>query len=148
MDLLFDLAREGPERQFEASQAVDSKIFQAFAGASILIGLASVGGVRHSNLTAAFVALAVAAFLGVAYFAISALWSRQFRDEIDPRQLWRKYSSDSAYNIKHAFVADVADGFPVNEKHISDKHRALRRTLLLLLVEAAAIGAALVAAAV
>jgi hypothetical protein len=147
LDLLFELARKAPDEQIRASDAVDSKIFQAFAAASVLIGLAAVGGVKHGKVTTAFVSLAVVAFIVVAVAAIWALWSRSYRVGMTPPQLWKKYWDSDALDIKHAYVVDIADGAPANESKLNGKHRALRVTLLALLVEAAAIGAALVVSA-
>jgi hypothetical protein len=123
---------------------VDSKIFQAFAASSVLIGLAAVRGAKNGDLELAFVSAGVAAFLVVAGSAIWALWSRRYRLGMGPRQLLDKYWSDDPAGIKHAFVDDIASGYVENEKHIADKHAALRVTLVALMVEAAAIGAALI----
>jgi hypothetical protein len=148
LDLLFELSKQAPEEQLRASDAVDSKIFQAFAAASVLVGLAAVSGVKHSNVTAAFVSAAVLAFLVVAASAIWALWTRRYRVTIGPQQLWDRYWSDTPDVIKHAFVADVASGYVENEANIREKHKALAVTLLALLMEAAAIGVALIVSAV
>ena len=144
LDLLFELAREAPDGQLRASDAVDSKTFQAFAASSVLIGLAALGGVRHSDLATAFVSVAVAAFLVASVAASWALWSRRYRLSMGPRQLWDAYWSDDPSVIKHAFIDDVASGYVENEKHIADKHKAFRYVLIALIVEAAAIGAALI----
>ena len=148
LDLLFQLVQRSPDEQLKATDAVDSKLFQAFAAASVLIGLATVRGVDHKAWTAVFVSIAVAAFLVVAYSAIRALWTRKFRTAIAPPQLWENYWDQSTHDVKHAYVVDVAQGYATNEGHIADKHRAFRRILILLLVEAGAIGAALIVSAV
>jgi hypothetical protein len=146
--LMFELAREAPDGQLRAADAVDSKIFQAFAAASVLIGLAAVHGPKRDNLATAFLAAAAAAFLILAVVSVRALWSRRFRVPISPHQLWRRYWSDTPEVIKHAFIADIASGYLANEDHLTAKHRALRWVLSALLVEAGAIGAALIVSAV
>jgi hypothetical protein len=148
LDLLFDLVQKSPDEQLRATDAVDSKIFQSFAAASVLIGLATVRGVEHKTWTTVFVSVAVAALLVVAYCAIRALWSRKYRAGMAPPQLWNSYWDESTNDIKHAYVVDIATGHATNEGHIADKHRALRWTLVALLIEAAAIGAALIVSAV
>ncbi len=144
LDMLFELAKEAPEGQLRASDAVDSKIFQAFAASSVLIGLAAVHGVESGKLETTFVSIAVAAFLVGAGAATWALWSRRYRVGMGPGQLWEKYWSDDPMEIKHAFVDDIASGYTENEKHIADKHKAFRWALVALIVEAASIGAALI----
>jgi hypothetical protein len=158
LDLIFELSRTAPDGQLRASDAVDSKIFQAFAAASVLIGLAAihepsvvgktVHGAKHDNLETAFLALAVAAFLLLAVIAIRALWSRSYRVGMSAAQLWHRYWPDTPETIKHAYVDDIASGYLENEKHLRSKHKALRVVLITLVVEAAAIGAALIVSAV
>lgn len=147
LDLIFDLVRAAPDEQLRAADGVDSKIFQGFAAGSVLIGLSSISGVGHGNLTAVFVSAAVAAFLVLAGVAIWALWSRKYRVSIGARQLWDKYWSDDPSEIKHAFVDDIASGYVENEDVLAAKHKALRVTLITLAIEAAAIGAALIVSA-
>lgn len=142
--LLFDLARESPGEQLRASDAVDSKIFQTFAAASVLIGLAAIHNVKQGHLITAFVSAAVLAYLLAAAVATWALWSRRFRVGMAPRQLWDKYWSDEPSDIKHAYIDDIAKGFTENETHLKGKHRALRFVLISVLVEATAIGASLI----
>ncbi len=148
LDLLFDLVRESPEAQLRASDSVESKIFQSLGAGSLLIGLAALRGQRHDAVVAVFLVIAVAAFIVAAVVAIFGLWTRKFRAAIEPRQLWEKYWLDSADAVKHAFVDDIADGFAHNEQHIAAKHRVLRVVLLAVTVEAAAIGAAVIASTV
>lgn len=158
LDLIFELSRAVPDDQLRASDSVDSKTFQAFAAGSVLIGLAAihepsvigkaVHGVKHDNLETAFLAAAVAAFLVLAAVAIRALWSRSYRVPMSPNQLWETFWPDTPQTIKHAFVADIADGYLENDDILKSKHRALRVVLIALVVEAAAIGAALIVSAV
>ena len=147
LDLLFELSRNAPDEQLKAADAVDSKIFQAFAAGSVLIGLAVVHDVNRDDLTLAFISAAVAAFGFLAAFAISALWSKRFRVGMSPNQLWNDFWPDATPLIKHAYVADLAEGYEVNSRHLASKHRALRVVLLSLLVQASAIGGALIISA-
>jgi hypothetical protein len=145
LDLIFDLVRASPDEQLRATDAVDAKIVQTFTAASVLIGLATIGGVKHhETLTAALVAIAVSSFLVVAYHSIRALWTRAYRAAISPPQLWNEYWDQGTDVIKHAYVVDIATGHATNERHIKDKHEALRLALVFLLIEAGAIGVALV----
>jgi hypothetical protein len=91
------------------------------------------------------VGVAVAAFIWNAGHAINALWSRSYRVPMDTPQLLNSYWYDPAGDLMHAFVDDAAKGYEQNEDHHKDKHGALRHCLVALLVEAAAIGASLVA---
>jgi hypothetical protein len=147
LDLLYELTRDAPSAQLQASDAVDGKIVQTFAAAGVLIGLAAVHENR-SDVATAFVALAVLAFFAVAAVGICSLRGRQYRVTVGADQLWTRYRSDVPFTIKEAFVRDVARGYPENEKNIKLKHKALRIMLGALLVEAGAIGATLIVAAV
>jgi hypothetical protein len=147
LELLFELARDVPAAQLHASDNVDSKIFQSFAAAGVVLGLAASHDAKRDALTTAFNSIAIGAFLVVAGLAIYVLWSRRYRVPIGPDQLWRRYRTDEPYIIKEAFVEDIAAGYPTNEKHLKAKHKALRFVLIALLVELGAIAATLIAAA-
>jgi hypothetical protein len=159
LDLIFELSKRAPEEQLRASDAVDSKTFQAFAAASVLIGLAAIHGPsvlvgaathepKHDRLEVAFLATAVGAFVLLAVVAIRALWSRTYFVGIGPNQLWNVFWPDTPQTIKHAFVDDIASGYLENNKHLKSKHRSLRFVLIMLLIEASAIGAALIVSAI
>lgn len=63
--------------------------------------------------------------------------------KLQPNQLWDDYWVSSPEAIKHAFVADIADGYMENETRLQEKRHALSRALISVGVAAAAIGAAL-----
>ncbi len=142
--LLLELARGTPEAQIQANDAVDSKLFQSFAAGSIIIGLVGAGDIEESSLVTVLVSWAVAAFLVLAAAAIWALWSRRYRVPISSQQLWESYWNEEPDSVLHAFLDDLASGYEENERHLTDKHRALRVVLVALLIEAAAIGAVLI----
>jgi hypothetical protein len=159
LDLIFELSRRAPDDQLRASDAVDSKTFQAFAAASVLIGLAAIHGPsvlvgaathepKHDRLEIAFLAGAVGAFVLLAVVAIRALWSRPYRVGIGPNQLWQDFWSETPQTIKRALIDDIASGYLENDEHLKSKHRSLRLVLIMLLIEASAIGAALIVSAV
>ena len=147
LELIFEMSRHSPEDQLRASDAVDSKIFQAFAVASVLIGLAAIHGPKHDNLETGLLAAAVGAFLNTRRRGDPRLWSRAYRVGIGPTQLWQSFWLDTPETIKHAFVDDIASGYVENDGHLASKHRALRFVLIALVIEAGAIGAALIASA-
>jgi hypothetical protein len=88
-------------------------------------------------------AIAVGAFLVVACLTLQSLWSRRFRVVITPYKLWHDYWSDSAESIKHAVVADLADGYVENNRLLHGKRRSLAGALVGVGIEAVAIGVAL-----
>jgi hypothetical protein len=148
LDLLFELTRHAPEVQLRNVDSIDTKIVQVFSVSSVLIGLASLRGVHHQTVAGILLGIAVVAFLFVAYYVLRTLWATRFRILISPTQLWRDYWADSPDSIKHAVVADIADGYAQNEDVLQQKYRALGRALIGAGVEAAAIGIALVASTV
>jgi len=141
------IAQTSPSEQLRAAEAVDSKIFQALAAGSVLIGLAAVQAGEHDDLKIAFLAAAVAAFLVLATLAIPTLWSRRFRIGMGPDQLWNDYWSNTPDQIRHAYVDDIVSGYQQNEKLLASKHKALRGILLALLAEVCAIASALISSA-
>jgi hypothetical protein len=148
LKLMYDLAQKGFDEQLTAARDADVKIFQTFTAASVLIGLATLRasnlhGHRHVGLV--FVGVAVLAFLWNAGFAIGALWSRKYRVPIGTPQVVAKYWFEPPNVLMDAFVQDASIGYGVNEDHHKAKHRALRQCLVALLIEAAAIGASLIA---
>src|SRR5438105_10633570 len=108
LDSLFQLAKEAPETQLRAADAVDGKIVQAFSAGGVLIGLSAIAGARHSDTIAAFLVIAVVAFFVLAFLAIRGIWSRKFHVGMGADQLWQKYWNQSAGDMKHAYVADIA----------------------------------------
>jgi len=148
LKLIFDLARRGFDEQLTAARDVDSKIFQTFTAASVLIGLATLRGIKlhgHHHAGLLLVIVAVGAFIWNAGFAISALWSRKYRVQIDTPQIVNKYWYESAAELMLVYVTDAKEAYDENENHHKAKHAALRQCLVALLVEAAAIGASLIA---
>jgi hypothetical protein len=149
LKLIFDLTRNEFDSQLKASAEVDTKIFQSFTAACLLIGLATVREATvhvHGRGALVPIIVAVLAFLVNAGLSINALWSRSYRVPISARQLVARYWYDTPDVTMEAFVHDVANGHDENDKHHTDKHRALRRGLVALLIEAAAIGASLIVA--
>ena len=121
LGLMFGLAREAPDGQLRAADAVDSKISQAFAAASVLIGLAAVHGPKRDNLATAFLA---AAFVILAVVSVRALWSRRFRVPISPHQLWRRYWSASGLSSIATVTALSPRRLPPSAKSCSCPHSA------------------------
>jgi hypothetical protein len=148
LKLMYDLARKGFEDQLTAARDVDAKIFQAFTAASVLIGLATLRGINlhgHRYLGLICVGVAVLAFLRNADIAIHALRGRKYRVPMDTPQIIKNYWFEPPNVLMDAFVHDAADAYAVNESLHKRKHRALRKCLFALLIEAAAIGASLIA---
>ncbi|HZS24485.1 MAG TPA: hypothetical protein VFA30_05795 [Gaiellaceae bacterium] len=143
LDLLLGLSEGAPDAQLRAADALDSKIVQVFSAGTVLIGLPALRGVPQHRVTVAFFALAVAAFLVLAFYAIRALWSRRFRVLTTPDQLWNRFWDEPPEAIKHAVMADLASGYAENDFRLHEKRRELSRVLVSVGVEAVAIGVAL-----
>jgi hypothetical protein len=143
LDLLFRLVEPAPSAQLKSVDALDAKVVQMFAAGSVLVGLAAVAGAHNGLAVSVCVAAAILAFLALAFQTVKALWLRRFRTTIAPDQLWRESWPESREAIKHAIVADIADGYAKNEERLNDKRQALGFALIALAVEATAIGVAL-----
>jgi hypothetical protein len=146
LDLLLDLGRAAPDAQLRAADALDAKLVQVFAAGTVLIGLPAIRGAPHHAASATLFAIAVCAFLVLAFYSIRALWTRRFRVLIAPDQLWYRFWDEPPEAIKHAVVADLASAYTENNAQLLRKRRELGRALVAVGVEAAAIGVALVVA--
>src|SRR5581483_2962874 len=135
LDRLLGLSEGAPDAQLRAADALDSKIVQVFSAGTVLIGLPALRGVPQHRVTVAFFALAVAAFLVLAFYAIRALST--------PDQLWNRFWDEPPEAIKHAVMADLASGYAENDFRLHEKRRELSRVLVSVGVEAVAIGVAL-----
>jgi hypothetical protein len=145
LDFIFEQVRDAPSEQLQAVDALDAKMVQVFGAAAVTLGLAAAGTAGHGTTRGVFIIVAVVAFGVVACAAIYSLWVRRFGVSIAADQLWRRYWRDEVGNIKHAIVADVADAYSKNAALLAHKRVALRWALIALAVEAAAIGASIIA---
>jgi hypothetical protein len=148
LKLMYDLARKGLDDQLTAARDADVKIFQTFTAACVLIGLATLRGIKlhgHHHAGLVLVSFAVLAFVCNAGVAINALWSRNYRVPIATSKVVANYWFDPPNVLMDAYVHDASEAYDENERHHKDKHRALRQCLVALLIEAAAIGASLIA---
>ena len=101
VEFIYDNSKGAPDLQFRAADALDSKLAQALGAASVVLGLAAVGG-THRNVS--LLTVAVLAYAVVAITALSALWTRPLRVPVSPTQLWRRYWNDDVPDIRHALV--------------------------------------------
>ena len=140
VDFLYEAGKGGLDLQIHTADALDSKTVQAFAAASVVVGLAAVSG-SGRNLT--LLATAVLAYTVVSVATAIGLWTRELRVPASPTQLWRRYWADSVPSIKHALVADLAAGYQKNNEHLRSKAKCLRWCLAGVAVESLAVGLAL-----
>jgi hypothetical protein len=123
LDFIYEASRSTLQNQVEAATAMDSKAIQVFSVASVVIGLAAAGGIRSAPRTLGI--LLVLAYLVAAVTALAALWVRTFRVTDGTEQLWRRYWADPVDEIKHAAIADVAEGEIENRDLLADKRKLL-----------------------
>lgn len=139
LDFIFSASRETLPKQTEAAVGMDAKAIQVFAVASVVIGLAAAGGIRTSAPRALGVLL-VAAYVVAAVTSLMTLWVRQFRVSDGTEQLWRNYWADPVDEIKHALIADVADGEVENRGLLAHKRQLLGYAIGATAVESVLVG--------
>jgi hypothetical protein len=148
LQLAFELARANLQDQLTAARDVDSKILQTFAAASVLVGLATLRGIKlpghHHTWGLLLVCVAVLAFVWNAIHAVDALRSRKYGVPLDTPQIIATYWYDPPNVLMDAYVHHASDGYTENERHHRTKHQALRQCLIALLIEATAIGVSLI----
>lgn len=143
LDFILDYIKDGPKRQLEAASAIDSKALQVFAAASIVVGLASAGPLRHG--TAAWVyGAGLFVYLAAAAAAFDVLRTRKFRVVDDADHIWPRYWNVELAKVKYALVADITAAFEHNAELLGDKAFALKCLVGATAAEVALVGAAVI----
>lgn len=141
LDLIYEVTRHGPPNQFREIEALDAKLVQVFAAASIVIGLAGVAGVGRSNIVVFCLAMAVAAYIAA---AVAALWGMRMA------RTKRPYHSDSllgdfwqsnAQELKYALAYELPNIHSHNQRIIEGKANAASIAMLATALEVVAVGA-------
>ena len=151
LNTLFAWVGDAIERQMGSADATDSKLTWVFTAAAVVIGLAGItsgwsnGG---SLVVGVLLAVASAAFLLAALWAINGIWSRDWDVARRPNYLYDEYVTDggskSACSFKHMTFWDIARGYELNGAMLAGKSLCLRRCLIMVSVEAGVVSVAVI----
>lgn len=143
LDFILEYTKAAPGRQGETSQAIDTKALQVFAAASVVLGLAAAGPLRHGVaawlLGAALVVYAIAA--GAAF---SVLRTRDFRVVDDGDRIWTRYYDAELEDVKHALVDDITSACAENAVLLGSKGKALKWLVAATAAEVLLVGLAVI----
>ena len=142
--LIFEITREGPLNQIRDIDGFDTKLFQGFSVASIIIGLASFVGIAGGSLATVLLTSALVAYIVGAIAAIAGLWPRTARGATYAGTLWRDFWNATANDVRHAIVQDVAEAYDSNRRLLALKSVLLRSLLGATAAETFLVGAALI----
>ena len=144
LDFIFDYTRDGPAQQFADVDALDSKMIQVFSAASVIIGLGGLSSNKGGAISAAFLLLAVSAYVWTGFQAFQHLAPRRVRRSIQADEMWQRGWQLSIGDLKHSVVKDVADAYAHNKGVISEKGKTLRMALLGITAEVVFVGFGLI----
>jgi len=152
LDFIYEHVKGGPRRQLEALQALDGKLINVFAVASVVVSLAGLGLARGSTEEPDIVnwtlGAAVVTYMLAVAAAIFGLRPRLARETDSADNVWTQFHDLDVSNIKHALVSDIAGAFAHNRTLIRTKARCTTVSLLLTGVEATLVGTSLILARV
>jgi hypothetical protein len=140
LDLIFDVTRQGPPNQFREMEALDAKLVQVFAAASVVIGLAGVAGVGRSNIVGFFLAIAVAAYMATAFIAFWGMRMTRTRRPYHSDSLLGDFWQSNAQEVKYALAYELPNIHFHNEAIIESKANAARIAMLATALEVVAVG--------
>jgi hypothetical protein len=141
LDYILDYTKGAPEQVLSFADALDSKIVQIFAAASVVMGLAGISDASAHGGKAAisFLWIALLSYLATSVCAFVCLNLRRFRETLRADVLWAEYYDKSVSDIKHALVEDISRAFGENKRLIDGKAEWARRTLVATTVEVLAV---------
>jgi hypothetical protein len=145
LDFLYEHLKDGLAAQYDGAGSLDAKAVQSFAATSVVIGLAAAGGGR-SGAEAWLIGAAIVFYVVAVAATVFVLWVRRFRVSDDADQIWERYWQADVADIKHALLADIADGYRENDGLLSRKRKGLAIALICGGLEAALVGASLITA--
>ncbi len=147
LDFILQATKDGPESQSRDIDALDAKVFQVFAAASIILGLASfsqeAGG---GDTTTALLGGALAAYVVAVVASVIGLFTRNFHTSFHANTMWETHHDKAVEQIKLALVTSIADAYSKNNKLLKVKSRAARVVIGATAAEAFLVGLAIILA--
>jgi len=145
IDFIFNYIKDAPERQLAGAEALDAKMVQIFSAGSVIIGLGGLTSGSHKPLSAALIAFAIVAYVGLGVAALAHLWARDYRRSLQADELWTKLWASAVTDVKHSLIHDISLAYAHNKTLLGRKKWTLRLALIAFAVEVVLVGSAIVA---
>src|SRR5690242_7430956 len=115
LDLNFEYVRDAPEKQLQDVTDLDSKYYQVFAGASVIIGAAAlVNPSRGGPWVTGLAAVALAAYLVLAVISFVYLRTVKLHGSRYGGTPWDDFKSDTPRDVKLGIVLKIQDDYAFN----------------------------------
>jgi hypothetical protein len=143
--LIYEHTRDGPARQAATSDAVDSKAFQLFSAASVVLGFGTFASGHLNTTTAVLYGLAAAAYLLVACFTWQIVQPRRFQVTTAADRWWPSHEQLAPHRVRERLLDDLAGASKENRAILAEKTKPLGWLMAAAGVEVLLIAAAVIA---
>ena len=145
MALIYEHSSGGPARQATTSDAIDSKAFQVFSAASVVLGFGAITTSHLDDLTAGLYAAAAAAYLGVGWWTFKIIKARNFRVTDAADRWWPSHRGATAPYVQAQMLDDLAESASVNRDLLKSKGELIKWLLVAAGLEVLLVAAAVIA---
>jgi hypothetical protein len=124
IDVIYDHIKGVVEQQLGDQVNLDGKMVQVFTAASVVMGLTGLSATtatKNPAVVTAFLALALAAYVGVAVISGVELWTRKFNALRFGSTLWEHEWDQPPEQVKLAVIDKVKGAYDANGVILHDK---------------------------
>lgn len=138
LDFVYAVTSQGPIDQLRRAEALDAKLIQVFASASVVIGLAGLGSLRTTDDVLLYGAIGCYGIVALA--TLVGIWVRSY---------WHPFHTDtllddswrlSAFDTKYALADELPKVYEKNKSILNLKGWATRAAILATGLEVIAVG--------
>jgi hypothetical protein len=145
IEFLYDTLKANTDLAITQMKSVEARGAQAFTVGTVLLGLASFGSFATGNvpqLALDAFGVAVVAYLGAAFASLMLLRPAAVVGLPSPADMWTLRTTDIVL-VKESLSATLVDGEAANDSAIAGRQKWASNAVAAVLMEGAAIGAAL-----
>jgi hypothetical protein len=133
---------DGPARQGATSDSLDSKAFQVFSAASVVLGFGSFASGHLTDFTGALYAGAGLAYLIAGWFTLEIVRARNFRVTDAADRWWPSHRDATASYVRGQMLDDLAEAAAVNRVLLKSKGEYIKYVLAAAAIEVLLVSAA------
>jgi hypothetical protein len=148
VQLTYEHTRTGPARQSATGDAIDSKAFQIFSAATIVLGLGTFATPHIGALGAVLYGCGAAAYAVAGERAWRVLRARQYQVVDGADRWWPTHRLAETNYVREQMLADIAEADTFNRALLDKKGAPLDVMLVAVAVEAGFVAAAVIASLV
>lgn len=142
--LIYERSKDGPARQGATSDSIDSKTYQSFAAASVVLGFGSFTTGDLGTATAILYSFATVAYIVAGWFTFKIVRARNFRVTDAADRWWPSHQNASADYVRRQMLDDLAESAAVNRAILKDKGEHIKGVLLATAAEVVLVAAAII----